>query len=227
MRNRWISFDCYGTLVDWRTGLIVALSREVGDRAEALLASALVFQFELECQKPHRSYRYVLSEGFRRAAQQEGLSLRDSELLAKAWPELPVFGDVAEVLAALSADGWRLAVLTNCDDDLFAVTAATLGIELDEVVTTEQVSAYKPQPAHFVEFRRRTGASETNWIHVANSWVADIVPANQLGIARVWVNRDRDSSDPELASLVLPDFTGLLGAIETLTERWQGSADVQ
>lgn len=209
-----MSFDCYGTLVDWRTGLTAALSRVAADRTEHLLLTALAHQFDLESGVPYRPYREILIEGLHRAAEQEGVEVSDPELFVHAWPGLPVFGDVRATLAALREAGWRLAVLTNCDDDLFALTAASLGIDLDEVVTAEQVGSYKPRRAHFEEFQRRTGATETGWVHVANSWVADIEPASRLGMPRIWVNRDGDGYDPGPATAVLPDFTGLHKKLE-------------
>jgi 2-haloacid dehalogenase len=214
-----VTFDCYGTLVDWTRGLTDALREEVGDGAPAVLTSTLAFAFALEQARPHRSYREILTESLRRAAAQEGMPVRRDDLLVEAWADLPVFGDVPPCLERLRRVGWRLGVLTNCDDDLFVTTAASLVVPFDEVVTAEQVQAYKPAPTHFREFQRRTEASAAEWVHVANSWLADIVPTRQLGIPRVWVNRDRDQNDSSFASVTLPDFTALPTVLGQLLPR--------
>jgi 2-haloacid dehalogenase len=157
-----------------------------------------------------------LVETLRRAAQRERLDLAPGEdqVLVAAWSGLPVFPEVAGVLADLRAAGWRLGVLTNCDDDLFSNTAPTLGVVLDEVVTAEQVASYKPRLAHFAEFAQRTGATPANWVHVANSWVYDMVPACRLGLPRVWADRDHSGHDPTLATAVVEDLVGLPSVVE-------------
>ena len=211
MGDRWVTFDCYGTLIDWYGGMLAALAPLAGDRAEALLGAYHALAPQVEGSPEFVRYRDVLVEGLRRAARRERLPLGpgDETALVAGWPDLRAFPEVPAVLADLRAAGWRLAVLTNCDDDLFQATAPALGVALDQVVTAEQVRAYKPRLAHFEEFARRTGALPDGWVHVANSWVHDLVPAGRLGIPRVWVDRDHSGHDPSLATAVLPDLTGL------------------
>jgi 2-haloacid dehalogenase len=112
---------------------------------------------------------------------------------------MEIFGDAAEALAALQAAGWRLAILTNCDDDLFASTAAKLPVPFDLVVTAQQVRSYKPDLGHFRAFAGQTGATPANWIHVANSWVHDIAPAARMGLRSVWVDRDHTGHPAKFA----------------------------
>jgi 2-haloacid dehalogenase len=207
--QRWVSFDCYGTLVDWRRGLAAALEPHVGERAEAVLMSALALSRALEAQRPYRSYRDILADSVRLAADQAQRASLDTNVLIHAWPMLPFFDDVCACLNRLRDHGWRIAVLTNCDDDLFATTSARLGVHLDQVVTAEQVRSYKPRGAHFEEFRRRERVDPSNWVHVANSWVADLVPAHEHGIPCIWVNRDRDTSDPALVAITMDDLNDL------------------
>ena len=206
--DRWATFDCYGTLIDWNGGMLRALEPVAGDRAEALLGAYHAFELQVEAASPHRRYRDVLVEALRLAARRERLPLRsaDETVLVEGWSGLPAFAEVPAALASLRDDGWRLAVLTNCDDDLFRATQPALGVVPDEVVTAEQVRSYKPRLAHFEEFARRTGAASDHWVHVANSWVHDIVPASRLGLPRVWVDRDRTGHDPSLATEVLDDL---------------------
>lgn len=216
MAERWVSFDCYGTLVDWMTGLRAALQADVGPLVDRVLASTLAFAFAFEQDRPHRLYRDILVEALRRAVAQEGVEVPSDRLLVDAWAQLPVFPEVRSILRDLQRRGWRLGVLTNCDDDLFAATEESLGVPFDEVVTAEQVQAYKPALGHFEEFRRRTRTTPGSWAHVANSWVADVVPTSRLGIPCIWVNRDGDTNDPALAARVLPDFSRLPQELERL-----------
>jgi 2-haloacid dehalogenase len=218
--DRWATFDCYGTLIDWNGGMLKALEPVAGDRAEALLGAFHAFELEVEAVSPHPLYREVLVEALRRAARRERLPLQpaDEAILVDAWAGLRAFSEAPFTLARLHGGGWRLGVLTNCDDDLFQATLPALGVALDEVVTAEQVQSYKPRLAHFEEFARRTSAAGDRWVHVANSWVHDIVPASRLGIPRIWVDRDRTGHDPSLATDVLDDLRNLpeaLGRIVT------------
>ena len=111
-----------------------------------------------------------------------------------------MFGDVEPMLASLRRAGCRLAVLTNCDDDLFEATSVDSSKRFDLVVTAERVRDYKPALAHFRYFARSTGASRDDWIHVACSWYHDIAPARELALRRVWLDRDRTGEDPASAS---------------------------
>jgi 2-haloacid dehalogenase len=114
---------------------------------------------------------------------------------------MPVFDDVEPMLAKLRAQGWRLAVLTNCDDDLFALTHQQFRAPFDLLLTAERVRGYKPAPWHFLGFERLMRVDRREWVHVANSWYHDIAPARALGIQHVWLDRDRtgESGVPSLA----------------------------
>ena len=108
--------------------------------------------------------------------------------------------------------GWRLAILTNCDDDLFAVTRAQIPVPIDEAVTAQSIRSYKPDLEHFEEFRRRVAPDA--WVHAANSWVHDIEPAAQLGLPRVWVDRDDSGHDASLASARITGFATLADTVD-------------
>ena len=214
--DRWITFDCYGTLADWLGGMRKALRRAVGDDADRLLDAYHRFELDVETERPTRSYRGVLAETLRRAAAYEGVELTDPNVLADSWDEIPVFDDTQAALETLRDDGWSIAVLTNCDDDLFELTRPKLGVELSELVTAEQVGSYKPQLRHFREFARRTGATRQNWVHAANGWVHDVAPASRLGLTTLWVNRDRSGHDPTLASAVVGSMAELPPVVRRL-----------
>src|SRR5688572_22759613 len=184
-----------------------AAASVAGERAGELLDSYHEQELILEAERPAHSYRYVLVEGLRRAAQRAGVALGDDgdEAFVRAWTGMPVFADVGPALAALRGAGWRLAVLTNCDDDLIAGTLPHIPAEFDLVVTAEQVGSYKPDLCHFHAFRERAGVGEGDWVHAACSWMHDILPAARLGIPRVWVDRDRSGHPPGIADVVIAD----------------------
>jgi 2-haloacid dehalogenase len=112
---------------------------------------------------------------------------------------MPVFEDAGPALTALREQGWRLAILTNCDDDLFAATRPHLPVPFDLVVTAQQVGSYKPDLAHFRAFGDQTSVTANNWIHVANSWVHDMLPAARMGLRKIWVDRDGTGHPAKLA----------------------------
>jgi 2-haloacid dehalogenase len=192
--DRWLTFDCYGTIADWNSCMLAALEPVTGDRARAATLLAAYHRAEsiLEARPGWRPYREILTDGLAMAAKRTGLSLPagTAEAFVTAWPSMPVFLDVAEALGTLVSLGWRLAILTNCDDDLFATTAPRLPVQFDMVVTAEQVRSYKPDLGHFRKFAEMSGATPADWIHVANSWVHDILPASRMGLRSVWVDRD-------------------------------------
>jgi 2-haloacid dehalogenase len=198
---RWLTFDCYGTLADWNTCMLGALEPAAGADAASLLTAYHRAESILEARPRWQPYRDILTEALGLAARRTGISVSPGQAgpLAAAWPEMPVFPDVAEALGTLSSLGWRLAILTNCDDDLFATTAARLPVSFDVVVTAQQVRSYKPDLGHFRKFAELTGATPANWIHVANSWVHDIAPAARMGLRSVWVDRDRTGHPAKFA----------------------------
>ena len=190
--TRWLTFDCYGTLADWNGCMLGALQPIAGVNAAPLLSAYHRAESILEAGPDWRPYRKILCEGLGLAARRMGMPVADAQsgVFAEAWPSMPVFPDVAEALETLTSFGWRLAILTNCDDDLFATTAPRLPAPFDVVVTAEQVRSYKPDLGHFRRFAELTGATQDNWIHIANSWVHDILPAARMGVRSIWVDRD-------------------------------------
>jgi 2-haloacid dehalogenase len=219
MADRWVTFDCYGTLVDWWTGMGDAARSVAGDRGSELLDAYHEQELILEADRPVHSYRYVLTEGLRRAGRRTGIDVGDAYEFVRVWTEMPVFGDVGPALAALRESGWKLAILTNCDDDLIAGTQRHVPAEFDMVVTAEQVGSYKPDLDHFREFAARSGVGEGDWVHAACSWMHDILPAARIGIPRVWVDRDRSGHPPGVASVVVADMTRLPTVVAELSDR--------
>ena len=195
---RWVTFDCFGTLVDWHV-----LTPLLGARTPDVLDAYHRFERQLEAQTPHKLYKDVLTDALLQAADEVGVALSRSQArrLPDSWGTLPIFDDVEPMLAGLRAAGSRLAVLTNCDEDLFAQTHSGFREPFDLVVTAERVRDYKPSPTHFRFFFQSAGVKDGDWIHVACSWYHDIAPARALGIKRVWLDRDGTGQDPKTASV--------------------------
>jgi len=186
-----ITFDCYGTLIDWESGIWRAFERAAHadgvtiDRQEILRAYAVV-EAAVE-RETYRTYRETLGETALRTAHALGWRLEYSEFLAESLPSWKLFPDNNPALERLRGAGIRLGILSNVDDDLIAATRKHFTVDFDVIVTAQQVRSYKPGHAHFIEARKRIGNSP--WLHAAQSNLHDIVPANALGIANAWINR--------------------------------------
>ena len=217
MSDRWLTFDCFGTLIDWRHGIRTTGELLFPGRGADFLDAYITLEAEVE-EGPFKRYRAVLTETARRAAKQIGADLKpdDATALVSTIPHWPPFADVGAALTTLRRDGWKLALLTNCDRDLIAQTQRRLPVSFDAVVTAEDVSAYKPDPAHFKLFQSTFGSSADAWIHVAQSYFHDIRPTHDLGITRIWVNRQGEKDDPSLADAVVGGLAGLPDAVHGL-----------
>jgi 2-haloacid dehalogenase len=182
-------------------GALETIAGVSGSDAGRLLASYHQAELEIEAEPDWRPYREVLTAGLARAAEREGVRLRrgGEEAFVTAWPDMQVFHDAGSALASLREHGWRLAFLTNCDDDLFAITRERMPVPFDLWVTAQEVRSYKPDLAHFRKFADKTGATKANWIHVANSWVHDMMPAARMGLRSVWLDRDLTGHPAKLA----------------------------
>jgi 2-haloacid dehalogenase len=218
MADRWLTFDCFGTLIDWRHGIRTTGELLFPGRGADFLESYIAVEAEVETEGSFRRYRAVLTETVRRVAQRLSLDLKpdDATALVSTIPYWPAFADVGPALGALRREGWKFALLTNCDRDIIALTQRRLPVSFDAVVTAEDVAAYKPSPAHFLLFKSTFGASAGAWIHVAQSYYHDIRPASELGIRRIWVNRQGEPDDPALADAMVRSLTELPDAVRQL-----------
>lgn len=191
---RLITFDCYGTLIDWETGMLAALRPLFcGDSKRIADAKLLELYGEAEAEiesGPYLRYRNVLSETVQAIGRRLGVNVttRDGERFADSLPRWEPFPDTAAGLQAL-ARRFRLGIISNVDDDLFAATKTKLAVEFDFVVTAQQVQSYKPSLRNFQEALRRSGLNKEQVLHAGQSIYHDIVPASFLGIHNVWVNR--------------------------------------
>ena len=218
-RFEWISFDCYGTLVDWETGITAAVgevleSRGIHRSKAEILALYADAEPKVQASPGYMEYRLVLRGVMGQIGSELGFQCTESELncLVDTLPEWPIFPDVTDALNTLKAR-YKLAVISNVDDDLFARTAESLNVDFDAVVTAEKVRSYKPNLRNFDVARVRMAVEKERWLHVAESLYHDIGPANQLGIACVWVNRaDRGGAtrhSDAVPNLTVPDLETL------------------
>jgi 2-haloacid dehalogenase len=193
-RFQVLTFDCYGTLIDWETGIFSALrpilaahGRTVTDFALLELYSELELQAE---QGEFRPYREVLQSVVRGLGERLGFTPSETEVrsLPESLANWPPFPDTVAALRKLKSR-YQLAILSNVDDDLFAATERRLEVPFDHVVTAQQARAYKPAPSLFKMAQERVGVTPEKWLHVGQSVHHDVIPAKSLGIATVWVNR--------------------------------------
>ena len=197
--QRWATFDCYGTLIDWNGGISGELERMFGAEAvPRLLERYHQVEPELESET-YRSYREVLSLALEELLRQEGLQLPEGEAgaLARSLPEWQPFTEVPDALTELRRRGWKLALLSNTDRDLIAASQQQLGVPFDLAVVAEDVQSYKPAHAHWERFFEATTADREHHVHVAASLFHDVVPGKELGLRTIWVNRLGEQAEPE------------------------------
>jgi 2-haloacid dehalogenase len=208
-----ISFDCYGTLIDWESGILPVLRTLLGNHGQSLPDAALLElygEFEAEAESgPYQSYRDVLQAVVRAFANRFHFEASSAEIRSlgesvRAWPPFP---DTVRALRELQKR-YKLAVISNIDGDLFAETRKHLGVEFDGVITAERARSYKPSINNFQIALGTLALSPDRLLHAAQSIYHDIVPARSLGIATVWVNRKsaRPGVGAVRASLGKPDL---------------------
>lgn len=194
--NRWVSFDCYGTLIDWRTGLSNSLNIIAPRRGLDLLDLHRKFEGEIEINEPYQSYREVLAESVRRMTSHLGVNVGpgDEHILAATLPFWPLYPDTNRALLELKQQGWKLAILSNVDRDLISGTLRHFDILFDLVVTAQDVRSYKPADNHIRRFLEVTNVRPEDWIYAAVSNQYDLAPGHALGANCVWINRDQEVS---------------------------------
>ena len=207
MAERWATFDCYGTLIDWNGGIRRELARVFGDeRADALLVRYHGLEPALEADGS-RTYAEVLTEAMRGLGAPPG----EEAALARSLPTWEPFPEVPAALRELRERGWRLAVLSNTDRDLLDASLARIGVEFDLSIVASEIGSYKPGLAHWRAFEERIGRSPD--VHVAASLFHDIAPANELGLPSIWINRLGEQRGPE-PTKELPDLRQLPAVLD-------------
>jgi 2-haloacid dehalogenase len=229
-----LTFDCYGTLIDWEAGILAGLHAVLDPRGvtaddEDLLERYARHEAAIEAG-PYLRYRDVLAGALQGVCAELGVEPAAEEAAAFGGSvgDWPAFPDSPAALAAL-ARRFRLAVITNCDDDLFAASNRRLGVIFDWVVTAQQAGSYKPNRRNFeVAFERIEGAGipRERILHVAQSLFHDHVPAKELGLATAWIDRRHDrpgsgATPPAVATpdLAVPDMASLAALAEAVPPR--------
>lgn len=220
---RVLTFDCYGTLIDWETGILnalepILLAHQVKIEQEAVLElfGALESEAERGEYKPYRTVLEMVVEGMGRRL---GFTPTEAEkrAFAQSVADWPAFPDSAAALQVLKRK-YKLVIISNVDDDLFAFSAQKLQVAFDDVITAQQCRSYKPSLNNFRVAEKRLGVPKAQWLHVAQSLFHDIAPAKEFGLQTVWVNRRQGkpgfgAAPPAQAQpdLEVPDLATLAG----------------
>jgi 2-haloacid dehalogenase len=210
--ERWATFDCYGTLIDWNGGIGRELERVFGAaRAGELLHAYHEVEPEIQREDPTRSYREVMAVALARL----GAPADEQDALGRSLPKWRAFPEVPEALEEARAGGWRLAILSNTDRDLLDASLARIGAEFELSVVASEIGSYKPSPGHWEEFFARSGAARERHVHVGASLFHDIAPAGALGLRTIWVNRLGEEAEPQ-PDVELRSLAGLVQHLDGL-----------
>jgi 2-haloacid dehalogenase len=214
--DRWATFDCYGTLVDWNSGIRAELARVFGpDAAPTLLQRYHELEPQVEAEDPALPYREVMRLTLARLGD---VPDGDEDALGRSLPQWPVFPEVPAALSEARERGWKLAILSNTDREFIEASKARIGVPFEETVVASEIGSYKPGHRHWDAFFARTGADRRRHVHVAASLFHDIAPAQELGLKSIWINRLEETADPE-PSRELPDLTALPDTLDELLAR--------
>jgi 2-haloacid dehalogenase len=218
MTPRWATLDCYGTLVDWNAGISAELDRLFGLSASGqLLARYHAIEPRIQSEHPGWRYRDVMAAVLAELAAEQGVELPQAEqdALGRSLPGWPVFPEVRAALAEARGRGWQLVALSNADRDLIDASLDAIAVPFERAIVASEVGSYKPAHGHWRAFYESTGADRSRHVHVAQSYFHDIVPARELGIPSVWINRLGERADHK-PTRELPDLNGLAGVLDGL-----------
>jgi 2-haloacid dehalogenase len=214
-----LSFDCYGTLIDWETGIADVLSpwarqRGLNLTGEELLAAYSAHEARAEAGHPADLYPLILARSLRDLGRELGAEVtdEDAQRLGASVPAWPAFPDSPNALQTL-AQRYRLIILSNVDRASFAASNRRLGVTFTSILTAEDIGSYKPSPRNFEALLaevNRLGIEDKRLLHVAQSLFHDHVPAKAFGLPTVWINRRHDrpgwGATPEPSAGVTPDW---------------------
>ncbi|HEY5058710.1 MAG TPA: HAD family hydrolase [Gaiellaceae bacterium] len=219
--DRWATFDCYGTLIDWNGGIGDQLERLFGAAQRAPLLDAYHrLEPHLQREEPGRRYRDVLTLTLARLAEDEGLALPADECaaLADSLPTWPPFPETRASLEDARARGWKLAILSNTDRDYLDASVALIGVPFELEIVASEIGFYKPGHQHWETFFARTDAPRDGHVHVGASRFHDIAPALGLGLRTIWINRLGEEPEPR-PDVELTTLSGLGAALDGLVPR--------
>jgi 2-haloacid dehalogenase len=216
--DRWATFDCYGTLIDWNGGIGDELARVFGaERRERLLHRYHEIEPQIQEKEPALPYRHVMARALARLADEEGVELPEHErdALALSLPGWTPFAEVRTALRELRERGWRLVILSNTDRDLIDASMAQIGVPFELAIVASEIGSYKPAHGHWKAFYEQTGADPERHVHVAASLFHDVAPCAQLGIPCVWINRLQEARTAE-PTVELPELSALPDTLDAL-----------
>jgi 2-haloacid dehalogenase len=180
--DRWATFDCYGTLIDWDSGVASVIGEELLPRYHEV-------EPQIQAERPSLSYREVMREVLQR------LGFADADALGLSLPGWPVFPEVPDALESARERGWKLAILSNTDRDFIEASLTSIGVPFELAIVASEIGSYKPALGHWHAFEGRIGRLPD--VHVAASHFHDVVPATTLGIPTVWINRSLETGEPK------------------------------
>jgi 2-haloacid dehalogenase len=209
--DRWATFDCYGTLIDWNGGVRRELARVFGEeRADEQLSRYHDIEPALQAGG-ERTYREVMTEAMREL----GSSDDDAGALAESLSSWQPFPEVRSALEETRVRGWKLAILSNTDRDFIEASMERIGVPFELAIVASEIGSYKPAHRHWLAFFDQTDAVRESHVHVAQSHFHDIVPALELGLTSVWINRYGERHDPP-PTRELPDLSRLPDTLDEL-----------
>jgi 2-haloacid dehalogenase len=219
-----LTFDCYGTLIDWESGILAGIRTALGSEVANVTDAELLSEFsthEHDAEVPYKGYREVLGLTLRMLASARGITTTAEQeaQFGGSVVDWPAFPDSHDALVELQKH-FKLVVITNCDDDLFAASAERLGIKFDEVITAQQVGSYKPniENFHFAhkKVERTLGVTKDLILHVAQSLFHDHGPAKSIGMTTVHISRRGNGAAPVASATpdqVFPDMQSFAAAV--------------
>lgn len=216
--QRWATFDCYGTLVDWNAGIGAELARLLGDEdVDGRLELYHHTERRIQREQPTARYREVMALALAELASRAEVDLpaKERDALGRSLPDWPVFPEVGDALTEAHERGWTLVALSNTDRDLIDASLREIGVPFDRAIVASEVGSYKPAHGHWHAFYQSSGADRDRHVHVAQSHFHDIEPADQLGIPSIWINRLGEQREPP-PTRELSDLTGLADTLDEL-----------
>jgi 2-haloacid dehalogenase len=207
-KPEWLTFDCYGTLIQWDEGLVAAVKAILAKQPAAKVDPATLiriydkYEHELEGHKPHRLFKDVAGSGLRMAMEELGLvySEADIEILTGGISQMPPFPEVVAALADLKALGFKLCIISNTDDAIIAGNVAQMGGHIDRVITAQQAQCYKPRRQIFEHAHKALGVAPNSIVHICASPHLDLAAARDMGFRCIWIDRGTGRKP-------LPDYT--------------------
>jgi 2-haloacid dehalogenase len=218
--ERWATFDCYGTLIDWNGGIGRELERLFGaEHAARLLHGYHQTERDLQRESPQASYREILTAALALLAEREGLHLaaEEHDSLARSLPAWPPFPEAREALEDARTRGWKLAILSNTDRDFIDASLAQIGVPFELAIVAGEIGSYKPAHRHWQVFEERVGVPSSAHVHVGASLYHDIAPATALGLRTVWINRLGEAPEPQ-PDVELHTLIGLGDSLDSLAQ---------